>query len=170
MKTHSKNMAFCGVMASLAVVIMALGGLIPVATYVCPVLCMLILRFVLAACASRLAWCWYGVGAVLSLLLSPDKEASAVFLGVGYYPILKPRFEALKGKWLFKFGWFNAVVIALYWVLIQLLGIDQVADDFQELGIIMMGLLLLTGNMVFFMTDRLLDMLQRRGLPNGKGR
>ena len=170
MKTHSKNMAFCGVMASLAVVIMALGGLIPVATYVCPVLCMLILRFVLAACASRLAWCWYGVVAVLSLLLSPDKEASAVFLGVGYYPILKPRFEALKGKSLFKFGWFNAVVIALYWVLIQLLGIDQVADDFQELGIIMMGLLLLTGNMVFFMTDRLLDMLQRRGLPNGKGR
>ena len=33
---NAKNMALGGVMAALAVVIMCMGGLIPLATYVCP--------------------------------------------------------------------------------------------------------------------------------------
>ena len=37
MRKHSKQIALGGVMAALAVTIMSLGGLIPVATYVCPV-------------------------------------------------------------------------------------------------------------------------------------
>ena len=38
----AKQVAFGGMMAALALVIMGLGGLIPVATYVCPMLCMLL--------------------------------------------------------------------------------------------------------------------------------
>ena len=36
-------MAMGGVFAALAVVVMNLGGLIPVATYVCPTICMVLL-------------------------------------------------------------------------------------------------------------------------------
>ena len=68
-----------GVFAALAVVIMNLGGLIPMATYVCPTLCMVILSFVHMACGRRIAWSWYAAVSILSLLMSPDKEAAAVF-------------------------------------------------------------------------------------------
>ena len=44
MKTNSRQMAMGGVFAALAVVIMNLGGLIPVATYTTPVICMLLLN------------------------------------------------------------------------------------------------------------------------------
>ena len=81
-------------MAALAVVIMSLGTLIPVATFVCPVLCMLILQLVLKLCGSRIAWAWYGAVAILSLLMAPDKEAAAVFLFLGYYPVVKPRMDS----------------------------------------------------------------------------
>ena len=71
-------MALGGVLAALAVVIMALGTLIPVATYVCPVLCMLLLQAVNKLCGSRVAWAWYGAVAILSMLLAPDKEKAAI--------------------------------------------------------------------------------------------
>ena len=66
-------MAMGGVFAALAVVIMNLGGLIPVATYTTPVLCMLLLKFVLLTCGRRIAWAWYAAVAILGLLMSPDK-------------------------------------------------------------------------------------------------
>ena len=47
-----------GVFAALAVVIMSLGTIIPVATYVCPVACMLILQFVVRMTDVRMGWAW----------------------------------------------------------------------------------------------------------------
>ena len=47
-------------MAALAVVIMNLGGLIPIATFVCPMLCMVLLKVVLRMTTARIAWAWYG--------------------------------------------------------------------------------------------------------------
>ena len=79
----AKAIALGGVTAALGLVIMCMGGLIPVATYVCPMLCAIILSFILHLCGSRIAGAWYGVVAILSILLGPDKEAAAIFLALG---------------------------------------------------------------------------------------
>ena len=81
--TPASRMALGGVLAAVAVVIMSLGGLIPVATYVCPMLCAVLLQVVLMTCGKRVAWAWYGAVALLSVLLSPDKEAAAVLIFLG---------------------------------------------------------------------------------------
>ena len=52
-RTSVRSTALGGVMAALAVVIMCLGGMIPLATFVCPVLCMLLLQFVFRLCGRR---------------------------------------------------------------------------------------------------------------------
>ena len=90
-------MALGGMLAALAVVMMSLGTIIPVATYVCPMLCALLLQGVLKTCGSRVAWAWYGAVALLSVLLAPDKEAAGVFVFLGYYPIVKPALDRKKG-------------------------------------------------------------------------
>ena len=77
--TPASGIALGGVLAALAVVIMSMGTLIPVATYVCPMLSALILQLVLKTCGRRIAWGWYAVVSILSLLMAPDKEAAAVF-------------------------------------------------------------------------------------------
>lgn len=151
-----------GVFAALAVVIMNLGGLIPVATYVCPMLCMVLLRVVAAYCGNRTAWAWYGAVAILSLLLSPDKEAAAVFLVLGYYPIVKPRLDTLRMRFLWKGLLFNVSVIALYAVLIRVMGLEQVTGESEKLGRVMLAVLLVLGNVTFAMLDRLLTILQYR--------
>ena len=113
-KTNAKQIAMGGVFAALAIVIMCLGGLIPIATFVCPMICMLILHLIRKLCGNRIAWAWYGVVAILSVLLGPDKEAAAVFLFLGYYPIIKPKIDRIKPRWLWKGIYFNAVILLLY--------------------------------------------------------
>ena len=150
-------MALGGVLAALAVVIMSMGTLIPVATYVCPMLCALLLQLVLRICGERVAWGWYGAVSMLSLLMAPDKEAAAVFLALGYYPILKPRFDRKPGRLLRKLLFFNAVILLTYWLLMHLFGFDQLTAEFGEMGMAMTAVLLLLGNVTFFLLDKLLE-------------
>lgn len=158
--TPAKNIALGGMLAAVAVVLMAMGTLIPVATYVCPVLCAMLLQIVLKTCGKRMAWAWFGAVAVLSSLLAPDKEAAAVFAFLGYYPIVKPWLDGRKLPWLWKGLLFNGMTALLYWLLMKVLGIEQLMSEFSAMGIGMLIACLVLGNVTFF----LLDMLLSRGI------
>ncbi len=147
-----------GVLAALAVVIMSMGTLIPVATYVCPMLCALLLNVVVRACGVRVAWAWYGTVTILSLLLAPDKEAAAILAFLGYYPIVKPKLDGRRLAWLWKAVLFNGMTLLAYAVLMYVLGLDQLIAEFSEMGAVMEAVLLLLGNVTFFLLDRLLGM------------
>ena len=155
-RTPAANIALGGILAALALVIMSMGTLIPVATYVCPMLCAILLQLILKTCGKRMAWAWYGAVSVLSCLMAPDKEAAAVFLALGYYPILKPIFDRKKGSWLWKLLFFNAVTLVTYWLLMHLFGFDQIAAEFSEMCILLTAVMLILGNITFFLLDMLL--------------
>ena len=156
MRTAAKKVAFGGMMAAVALVIMCMGGLIPVATYVCPVSCMLILQLVLKNCGGRIGWAWYGAVSILSILLAPDKEAAAVYLCLGYYPMLKPWLDKRKCSWILKAILFNVVTLAMYWLMIHAFDMAQIAAEFAELGMIMTIATLILGNVTFFLVDQIL--------------
>ena len=156
MRGEARKIALGGMMAALAVVIMSLGGLIPVATFVCPMLCMLLLAFVTRFCGNRIGWAWYGAVAILSLLLGPDKEAAAVFAFLGFYPITKPKLDRMKLGILLKLILFNGLILVMYAVLIRLFGMEQIAAEYQELGIALTVIMLLLGNMTFLLLDKVL--------------
>ena len=162
-KTPASRIALGGVLAALAVVIMSLGGLIPVMTYVSPMLCALLLKIVLELCGVRIAWAWYGAVALLAALLSADKEAAAVFIFLGYYPIVKPKLDGLRLPWLWKLVLFNVSVGVMYFLLLQLFGMAQLRAEFAEFSTVMLIVMLLMGNVTFFLLDRLLqrDLLRR---------
>jgi len=156
-RTPASNIALGGILAALAVGIMSMGTLIPIATYVCPMLCAIVLQLILRICGQRIAWGWYGAVSILSLLMAPDKEAAAVFLTLGYYPILKPVFDRKKGKLLWKLAFFNAVILVTYWLLMHLFGFDQITAEFSEMGILLTAVMLILGNITFFLLDKLLE-------------
>ena len=156
MRQNAKQMALGGILAALAVTIMSLGGLIPVATYVCPMLCMMLGYTVLLFCGRRTAWAWYGAVSILGLLLGPDKEAAAVYCFLGYYPIVKPRMDKMKLGFLWKAALFNGAVCVMYWLLLNLFGLDGLTEEFSELGQDMLWVLLILGNVTFFLLDRVL--------------
>lgn len=156
MRSKAYPVALGGMMAAVAVVLMSIGTIIPVATYAAPVLCMIVCRLVCKLCGNRIAWAWYGVVTILSLLLAPDKEAAAVFLVLGYYPIVKPRLDGMKGSWFWKALLFNGSILALYWVLLNIIGMRQLLSDFEGVGFAMTAVLLILGNVTFFLLDHLL--------------
>ena len=154
--TPASKIAFGGVMAALALVIMNMFGLIPVATYACPSLVIILLSVVLRLCGRRIGWAWYGAVAILSALLAPDKEAAAIFVVLGYYPMLKPVFEKTRMPNTCKYLYFNAVILVTYWLLINLMGLTEIAKEFAEMGMLFVAVTLLMGNMIFQMLDKIL--------------
>ena len=153
---EARVIAFGGMMAALATTIMCLGGLIPIATFTTPVISMLILAYVTKICGKRIGWAWYGAVAILGLMLAPDKEAAAVFAFIGFYPIVKPAFDRMKLGLLLKIILFNGLILIMYGLLIYIMGMDQLAAEFREMGRIMTIITLILGNAVFFLLDKVL--------------
>lgn len=158
----ASSVALGGVFAALAVVIMCLGGMIPMATFVCPMVCMGLLEAVRGRCGGRMGWAWYGAVAILSVLLGPDKEAAATFVFLGYYPLIKPKLDSLRLKCILKGIYFNAVILLMYWLLIHLFGMEQLMAEFAEMGTVLLIVTLLMGNVTFFLLDKLLEVKFRR--------
>jgi hypothetical protein len=152
----AKNVALGGMLAATALVIMSLGGLIPFATFVCPTICILILQLVLKLTTKRIAFAWYSAVSILCTLLAPDKEAAAVFVCLGYYPLLKPILE----KWPLPIVWklllFNGAILLMYSALIHLFGMTYLQQEYTEMGSIMLIVLLALGNITFWLLDILL--------------
>ena len=71
----SYEIAICALMAALAIVFMLLSSLIPVLTYVSPMLASLTLIPVLYEFGKKYAWMTWGVTTALALMLCADREA-----------------------------------------------------------------------------------------------
>ena len=155
----TKQITLGGITAALAVVIMCLVGMLGIATYVCPVLCMVLLSVLIKLCSNKICWCWYIVVSILSLLLAPDKEAAAVFLFLGYYPILRPWLSQRKFPLLWKALLFNGTMIVLYSILLYVIGLESLTSELQEIGAMV---LLVLGNITFFFLDVVLGKVRIR--------
>ena len=75
---------------------------------------------------------------------------------------MKPGLDRKKLPWLWKALLFNVSVLVMYWLLMHLLGIDRIAAEFEGLGITMTAVLLILGNVTFYLLDRLLGMRFRK--------
>lgn len=161
MRNTAKKTALGGMTAALAVVIMCMGGLIPVATFVCPMMCMMMLWMTAKVSGRRIGWAWYGAVAMLGLMLSPDKESAAVFLCLGFYPLVKPYLDRLPISFLWKLLLFNVIIAIMYAVMIRLLGMDQIASEYTGLGVAMTVILLILGNITFLLLDLVFSRMSR---------
>ena len=156
---NSKKIALTGMLCALAVAIMMMGGLIPLATYCCPALAGLMLIPIFVECGEKLSWCAFAAIAILSLMLCPDKEAALFFLFLGYYPIVRWRLEQIRStalRIIAKLGVFNIAVGLTYLLLIFLFRMDRIIQEYQEMGLILTAVCLLLGNITLLFYDRLL--------------
>lgn len=155
------QVALGGVLAALAVVILLLGGMIPIGTYLAPMLAALPLVILLAELPKSLCLGWYCIVALLGVLLCPDKETAFVFVFLGWYPLAKPaldRLPKLPGL-LCKLLIFNASTAALYALLILVFRLDALVREAQETGMILLIAIVLMGNLSFILFDLVLGRL-----------
>lgn len=164
MREKSYKTALSGVLSALALAVMFLGGIIPFATYVSPVLASLCVLVVFAEQGLRQSLIMYAAVSVLSVLLSPDKEAALIFtVFFGYYPVIRSRIEVLRSKTvklLLKLLIFNAAVIGLYCVIILLFPIPSVVSDFEGMSAAIIAVLVIGGNLTFLLYDKMISRVQ----------
>lgn len=158
MNLRSKPVALGGLLTAVSVVIMSLGSLIPVNTYVCPVLCILLTRPVLEICGRRFALSYYGAVAILSLLLAPDREAALIYLFLGWYPLARPAVGRLPKvpALLVKVLLVCVSAAAAYWVMLFVLGMEAIQAEFAEMGLFAILVLMILWVVMMLLVDRLL--------------
>lgn len=142
---------------------MALGGILPAATYCAPLLASLVLIPAREECGAKAAWLLYVAAALLSLFLCADKEAAVLFLALGYYPLVHKALEAVKPRALVivcKLALFNIAVCAVYALLLFVLVSEALRAEFHETTRIMQLVLLAAGNLVFLLYDLVLRRLE----------
>lgn len=158
------QMALGGTLAALAVCIMTFGALIPAATFCCPAFASVLLLPVLHDCGKRIAWAWYLAVAVLSCLLSPDPEAAAIFVFLGYYPIIRTSLRRVRQKGLrvlCKAAYFNVSVGVAYGILMYVVGLEALLAEAKAADVWLTIAALCLGNLTFFLLDITLVRLTR---------
>ena len=55
----------------------------------------------------------------------------------------------------------------MYYFLMRILGMDALSEEFREMGVLMLVILLVLGNVTFFLLDRLLSRVHQKW--KGKG-
>lgn len=164
MRNASKVISLGGMLAALAIVLMLLGGVIPGMTYIVPMACIFLECEILRSCGTRICWAWYGAVSILGILLCPDKEAAAVFLGLGSYPIIKPWMDRRKIPVFWKLLFFNVVILVTYRLLIFFLGAGEWGEEFSSLSNVLLGAMLLMGNVCFLLMDFSVTRFSQKGI------
>ena len=158
MSKATKELSLSAMMCALGAVIMCLGTVIPVGTYVCPVFASLVLVVLREECRRSYGWCAWAVISALSLLLAPDKEAAMLFAVLGYYPLVQPALNGIKPKVLsvaVKLLLCAAAVAVMTLVLVKLFMLEGLMAE--GVGIFIATLAL--GVALFFAYDYLLPRL-----------
>ena len=161
-RKRTAQLALAAVLCALAVTVMMLGGLIPAATFCCPMLAGFLTIPILCECGAGMALCAWAAISILSCLLGPDKEAAAIYLFLGWYPVLRPKLEKLRQplRFLLKLLIFNCAVFAVYSLLLFVLGLESLRADFSDMGKIMLLVTLVLGNGIFILFDFVLPRLE----------
>ena len=156
---RTKKMALAGVLCALAVVIMMLGGVVPLATFVCPAIAGLMLIPIFVECGEKFCYGAYVAIAALALIICADKEAALLFAFLGYYPALRWRIEQIRGmvlRVIVRLAVFNVSIGIMYALIFFVFRMQAIIAEMQELGIIMNAVTLLIGNITLLMYDRVL--------------
>lgn len=157
-RKNTVRIAFSGMIASLSIVLLMLGGIIPVATYAVPLFCGLLLLPVCIEINARTAWITFTAVSCLVLFLGFDKEAALFYILFGSWPLLKLKLDQIKSKpirMLVKLAYINIALVVVYGILIFVFNIQSVLDEFKTAGIIINVCFVILFNVCMLIYDKL---------------
>ncbi|MDE6591972.1 MAG: hypothetical protein K2K57_02770 [Oscillospiraceae bacterium] len=162
--TTSYKVAVGGVISALCLALMFMTGMFPLLSMAIPIYAGAMMIIVAKEVSPGWAYAAYCAVSLLSLFLTPDKEASTLFIFFfGYYPILLPKLNGIKAKLLriiVKLGVFNFAVILWYKLITFMLGIYDYFGDFAFLGRFAMPAVLIFVNLIFAMYDYTVKLIE----------
>ncbi|MEG0754728.1 MAG: hypothetical protein RR461_12900, partial [Angelakisella sp.] len=143
--------------------LMFMTGIIPFGEYALPAFAGIVIIAVVVENGCKTAVLVYAAVSILAIFMVPIKEAALLFIFFfGYYPILQTKLVQIQSKplqYALKFIIFNVAVIAAYAVVIYVMGISEILDEFGSFGKYSALILLALGNVFFGIYDFTVDNL-----------
>lgn len=157
----TKKITISAALVALIVVILWLGSLVEVLDLTTIFICGLFLAFSVIELGGSWKWMIYAASAILATLLLPNKFVALEYVLLGVTVILKSYFERLPSlpSWVLKFVSFNILfgtVIALFYLVLGMPFEDEVLFGITFSAYLIPALLLILGNICFFLYDILL--------------
>lgn len=158
MKHKSSQVAVGGMASGLCLILMFMTGMVPFSEYACPAFAGLVLIAVAEELGRGTALIVFGATSLLGVLLTPSKEAAILFLFFfGYYPTIRGALEEkIKPKpvrWAAKLLLFNVMVVLAYVIVVNVLGLPEIMEEFGDFGRYSALVLLAFGNIFFVVYD-----------------
>lgn len=158
-------MAYCGIVAALCVALMLLGAVIPIAMFIAPAVAGFLIATVCVECGLQMALTAYAAVSLLALLFVPDKEVALIFtVLLGYYPLVKPKFEHIRPallRGLCKLLLCNGGILLMYGLVLLLIPGGSISQEMRTTALAVSLTTLAMGNVAFLLYDRALhNMLQ----------
>lgn len=152
--------AYCGIVAALCVALMLLGAVIPIAMFIAPAVAGFLIATVCVECGLQMALTAYAAVSLLALLFVPDKEVALIFtVLLGYYPLVKPKFERIRPALLrgvCKLLLCNGAVLAMYGLIYLLVPMGSISQELRTTAMAATLVTLAMGNVAFLLYDRAL--------------
>ena len=159
-RKNSRRMALCGVLAALSAVLLSAGGIVPLATFCCPILAMLCMLPVLEEYGVKAALLFYAAVSLLALLLCPDKEVALLYAFLGWYPAVRPQLDRAVGSRLLngalKLALFALCISAMYALAIFVLGMTYLAAEYGG-GLLLLAVTAVLAGIVWLLFDKVLQ-------------
>lgn len=157
MRDISYRVALGGIVSALCLTAMFFAGIMPALYLVLPMIAGVLMMIIAVEVSTGWAWLTYIAVGLLSLFITFDKEAALIFIMLfGHYPILKFYIDRIQVRFfrkIIKFLIFNVCILVYFFVTVYIFGLDQMLEEFDEIGrygaYIMLGLC----NIIFAMYD-----------------
>ncbi|MCM1506861.1 MAG: hypothetical protein NC177_06955 [Ruminococcus flavefaciens] len=161
MRDISYRVALGGIVSALCLTAMFFAGIMPMLYLLLPMIAGVLMMIIAVEVNTGWAWLTYISVGLLSLFITFDKEAALIFIMLfGHYPIIKFYIDRIKTNLLrriIKFAIFNVCVVTYFFVTVYIFGLDQMLEEFDEIGkyggYVMLGLC----NVIFVLYDINLD-------------
>ena len=156
-KTTTKEIAVCGMLGALSVVIMLAGSIIQVGTFAAPILAALAIAVIREEYGVKSALLCYVSAALVSLFVMPDKELALFYAVFAWYPVALPGLRKIRPaalKIAIQIAIYLAMILSLYGVIMRLLGLDTGIVASQ---IVLNMFMLITGGISFLLLDRIYE-------------
>ena len=137
-----------------------MGSVFPFSEYIGPVVASVCVMIFCTEFGIRSALLMYLGISILSVFISPSIESSLLFaVFLGWYPAAKEPIEKKIKKpfsLAVKFILLNVCVLSLYYVLLNVLELSSLQEDFAETTAWMTALMIVLYNLTFLFYDRIL--------------
>lgn len=158
------NVAFCGIVSALAVIVMFLS-LIPSFAYAVPALAGIVIWTVSEHMKVKWAYLCYAAVGLISFMLVPEVEANLFYVFFfGYYPTLCILIEKITNKvirFIVKLGIFNAAVVIAYNLTVFLLSAEEMLEGMEDFGEYAVYIFWGFGNIAFIIYDFALGVIKQ---------